>query len=46
MLLYGYGGFNIAVGPMFKAEWLAWMEHGGLLAVASRGDYPRSSATT
>ena len=34
-LLYGYGGFNIAVGPMFKAEWLAWMEHGGLLAVAS-----------
>jgi prolyl oligopeptidase len=34
-LLYGYGGFNIAVGPMFKAEWLAWVEDGGLLAVAS-----------
>ena len=34
-LLYGYGGFQIAVGPMFKAEWLAWMERGGLLAVAS-----------
>lgn len=33
-LLYGYGGFNIAIGPMFKAEWLAWMERGGLLAVA------------
>jgi prolyl oligopeptidase len=34
-LLYGYGGFNIAIGPMFKAEWLAWMERGGLLAVAA-----------
>lgn len=34
-LLYGYGGFQIAVGPMFKPEWLGWMERGGLLAVAS-----------
>lgn len=34
-LLYGYGGFQIAVGPMFRPEWLAWMERGGLLAVAS-----------
>jgi prolyl oligopeptidase len=34
-LLYGYGGFRIPVGPTFKAEWLAWMERGGLLAVAS-----------
>jgi len=34
-LLYGYGGFHIAVGPTFKPEWLAWMERGGLLAVAS-----------
>jgi prolyl oligopeptidase len=34
-LLYGYGGFQIPVGPMFKPEWLAWMERGGLLAVAS-----------
>ena len=34
-LLYGYGGFQIATGPGFKAEWLAWMERGGLLAVAS-----------
>ncbi len=34
-LLYGYGGFSIAVGPRFKPEWLAWMERGGLLAVAS-----------
>ena len=34
-LLYGYGGFRIAIGPTFKPEWLAWMERGGLLAVAS-----------
>lgn len=34
-LLYAYGGFQIAIGPMFKPEWLAWMERGGLLAVAS-----------
>ena len=34
-LLYGYGGFNIPIGPTFKPEWLAWMERGGLLAVAS-----------
>jgi prolyl oligopeptidase len=34
-LLYGYGGFTVSVGPMFKAEWLAWMERGALLAVAS-----------
>lgn len=43
-LLYGYGGFHVSVGPMFKAEWLAWMERGGLLAVASLrggGEYGR-----
>src|SRR4051794_22787135 len=34
-LLYGYGGFQISIGPVFKPEWLAWMERGGLLAVAS-----------
>jgi prolyl oligopeptidase len=34
-LLYGYGGFQIPTGPGFKPEWLAWMERGGLLAVAS-----------
>jgi prolyl oligopeptidase len=33
--LYGYGGFQIAIGPLFKPEWLAWMERGGLMAVAS-----------
>jgi prolyl oligopeptidase len=34
-LLYGYGGFQVPIGPMFKPEWLAWLERGGLLAVAS-----------
>jgi prolyl oligopeptidase len=34
-LLYGYGGFGISVGPAFRPEWLAWMERGGLLAVAA-----------
>ena len=34
-LLHGYGGFHVPMGPTFKAEWLAWMERGGLLAVAS-----------
>ena len=34
-LMYGYGGFQVPIGPMFRPEWLAWMERGGLLAVAS-----------
>ncbi len=34
-LLYGYGGFQVPIGPTFKPEWLTWMERGGLLAVAS-----------
>jgi prolyl oligopeptidase len=44
-LLYGYGGFQIPVGPTFKPEWLAWIERGGLLAVASLrggGEYGKS----
>jgi prolyl oligopeptidase len=32
-LLYGYGGFNIALTPNFSAGFLGWMEMGGLLAV-------------
>lgn len=42
--LYGYGGFNVAVTPSFKPEWLAWIEQGGVLAVANLrggGEYGR-----
>ena len=34
-LLYGYGGFNIAQSPGFSATKLAWVEQGGVLAVAN-----------
>jgi prolyl oligopeptidase len=34
-LLYGYGGFHIAVTPQYKVEWLTWLELGGVLAVAN-----------
>ncbi len=34
-LLYGYGGFNIPVTPVFSVLYLAWMEMGGLVAVAN-----------
>ncbi|MGB1277382.1 MAG: S9 family peptidase, partial [Nannocystaceae bacterium] len=33
--LYGYGGFNIAITPGFSPPNLAWMEMGGILAVAN-----------
>ena len=34
-LLYGYGGFNIALTPSFNVSRLVWLESGGVLAVAS-----------
>ena len=33
-LLYGYGGFDIAITPHFSVANLVWMEMGGLYAVA------------
>ncbi|MBT8069768.1 MAG: prolyl oligopeptidase family serine peptidase [Gammaproteobacteria bacterium] len=34
-LLYGYGGFNVAVTPRFSISRLAWMEMGGIFALAN-----------
>lgn len=34
-LLWGYGGFDIPVTPSWRPEWAAWVDSGGLLAVAN-----------
>jgi prolyl oligopeptidase len=34
-LLYGYGGFNVSVTPGFSATRLAWLEQGGIVAIAN-----------
>ncbi|HEV2528324.1 MAG TPA: prolyl oligopeptidase family serine peptidase [Thermomicrobiales bacterium] len=34
-ILYGYGGFNVAITPAFSPDDVAWFELGGLLAVAN-----------
>ncbi len=33
-VLWGYGGFGIPVTPMYRPGWRAWIDAGGVLAVA------------
>ena len=35
VLLYGYGGFNVAQTPAFRAAAVLWAEHGGVFALAN-----------
>lgn len=44
VLLYGYGGFAVPMTPTFSVSFAAWLDRGGLLAVANLrggGEYGR-----
>ena len=44
-LLYGYGGFNVPVKPVFMQNWAVWLELGGVLAVTNLrggGEYSKA----
>ncbi len=44
-ILYGYGGFNISLTPIFSIQMAVWMEQGGVYAVPclrGGGEYGRS----
>lgn len=44
-ILYGYGGFNITQAPAFNPLYIAWLERGGVFAVANLrggGEYGES----
>lgn len=34
-LLYAYGGFSISIRPSFSVDYAAWMEQGGVVAIAN-----------
>ena len=34
-ILYGYGGFNVTLNPYFSATRIAWLEQGGVFAMAN-----------
>lgn len=34
-ILYGYGGFDVSETPVFLVSTLAWLEHGGVYAMAN-----------
>ena len=35
IFLYAYGGYNISIRPAFTPKYVAWLEMGGVLAVAN-----------